>query len=486
VNWQDVQTLRKARRFDEARVAAMEILARDPSDLRTRSEYEWVIFGYIKDLVAQVEETLEQRPVQARDLESLMQRMREYWTLKPQIPGMACSNILGQLAKVGPHLPKFPEIVRWISLEGLRPEDWKPNIFDNRTLPALAVSVARAMCKWVKAHPAATADQASAALVWADRAKSVADGDSALWLTWDMAIALRQIGDVPRAAELLASVIKAKRGEFWVWAEAGRLYMAEQPELALACLCRALECPAEPKFLVRTHRELAELLADQADFAQASRELAITIEIRQSQGWPPGREVEQLIAMGWYDPAASGAEEPAAFYANHSQAALALCFDVVEVQDATYLGLLMPQPPRDTRPDWKPKPRPGYATRDTRGFPSILMGPGMRKNNLDIGAPLRIVVGSQRGERRRIVVHVALRQDGADWDCVESKSVRGRLQRHPKGFGFVDDVFVAPVLLSTIGSAVDDVTLTAVHVHHPKEDRLGWQAVNLAAADDAQ
>lgn len=482
MNWEEVRALRKAGRFDEARDAAREILAGNPDDFRTRSEYEWVIFGYIKALVAQIGEALEHRPIQARDLDALMLRMREYWTLKPQIPGMACSNVLSQLAKVGLHLPKFPEIVRWIGPNGLRPEDWKPNNFEGKTLPPLAMNVARALCKWVKAHPTANAEQMDMALEWAERVKSVAHGDSDLWLTWDMAIVLRQLGDFQRAAELLASVIKAKRGEFWVWSEAGRLYAAEQPELALACFCHAMECPTEPKFLVKTHRELAELLAEQGDFAQASREVAITIEIRQAQGWPLGPELEELIARGWYDPSAAGSEDPAQFYAKHSAAALALCFDVVEVKDANYLGVLMPQPPRDARPGWKPRPRPRFAIKDAHGRPSILTGTVMKKINFDMGAPLRIVVGVQRGDDRRTVVHVADRQDGTHWDCAKSKHIHGRLRRHPLGFGFVDDIFVAPDLLGTISSAVEEVVVTAVHVQHPKEDRLGWQAVDVAAA----
>jgi tetratricopeptide (TPR) repeat protein len=482
LNWEEVKALRKSGRLDEARDAAREILAGNPNDFRTHSEYEWVIFGYVKVLVAQIGEALEHRPIQPRDLDALMLRMREYWTLKPQIPGMACSNIFGQLAKVGLHLPKFPEVVRWIGPSGLRPEDWQPNYFDGKSLPPLAMNLARALCKWVKAHPTANAEQMDMALEWAERVKSVGHGDSDLWLTWDMAIVHRQLGDVQRAAELLASVIKAKRGEFWVWSEAGRLYAVDQPDLALACFCRALECPTEPKFLVKTHRELAELLAEQDDFAQASREVAITIEIRQAQGWPPGRELEELIARGWYDPSADGSEDPAQFYARHSSVALELCFDVVEVKDANYLGMMMPQTPRDARPGWKPRPRPRFAIKDAHGRPSILMGPTMKNINFDIGAPLRIVVGAQRGDDRRTIVHLAERQDGAHWDCASSKRFHGRLRRHPSGFGFVDDVFVAPALLSTVGGAVEDVTVTAVHVQHPKEDRLSWQALDLVAA----
>src|SRR5690606_29412409 len=151
---------------------------------------------------------------------------------------------------------------------GLRSEDWQSNEYQGSRYPSLAMKIARALCKWVKAHPDASNKQMAMTLEWAERVRRTAKGDDALWLTWDMAILLRQMGDFHRAAELLAGVIKAKRNEFWVWAEAGRLYQSDQPELALACFCRALECPAEPKFLIRAHRELAELLAEQEEFAQ--------------------------------------------------------------------------------------------------------------------------------------------------------------------------------------------------------------------------
>ena len=420
MNSDNVRTLRKAGRLQEALDTARQILTTNPGDFKTKSEYEWVIFDCIKIIVANmVAEMAKSRPINARDVDDLMGWMDEYRSLEPSIPGMACSNILGQLVKVGSNLPKFPGIIRWAGIEGLRDEDWQPRQYQGKTYSSLAMNIARTLCKWIKAHPQASQKQMALALDWAERVGKVTKGDDSLWLHWDMAILLRQMGDFHRAAELLASVIKTKRNEFWVWAEAGRLYQSEQPELALACFCRALECPAEPKFLVRAHRELAELLAEQEEYAQASREVAVTIDIRQAEGWPIGREMEALISSPWYDPAAEGADPPKDFYGKHSPAALSLCFDVVETRPANYLGLLVPHTPKDPRPGWKPKPLSRYAIKDSKGHAWSLVGPAMKKLKFEVGAPLTVVIGRQNGDDRQTIVHVSVREDGQQWDSLD-------------------------------------------------------------------
>jgi len=420
LNWEDVRKLRKAGKLQEACEVALAILAADPADFKTKSEYEWVIYEYIKRIVANVTATLDKsQPIDSRDVDEMMDWMRKYYRLQPRIPGMACSNILDQIAKVGPYLPKFPDMTRWVGFDGLRSEDWKSNEYQGKTYPSLAMNIARALCKWIKAHPDADNRQMGMVLEWAERVRAAATGDDELWLNWDLAILLRKMGDFQHGAELLSSVIKAKRNEHWVWAEAGRLYKAEQPELALACFCRALECPAESKFLVRVHRELAELLAQQEDYVQAGLEIAITVEIHQKEGWSIGRELEALITRPWYDPSAEGAEDAKSFYAKHSSAALALCFDIVETKAASYLGLLVPHTPEETRPGWKPKPLQRFAIKDAKGRAWSLVGPGRKKLNFEVGSPLSVVIGRQNGEDGETIVHVAVRQSGKRWDCLE-------------------------------------------------------------------
>ena len=554
MNWQDVQKLRKAGQLKEAREAALSILSADPDDFKARSQLEWVIFAEIKQAVGRIEAALKAgQRANSQDVNFVRTRWEEYQQSEPRVPEMACSMIIGQITKIGHLLPKYADIIYWLRPDGLRNEDWQPNVFEGKTYPSLATKISLALCKWIKANPdASTGEDVGMALEWIEGSKKNASGDFPLWLNWNAAILFRQRGEFQHATELLTSVIKAKRNEFWVWAEAGRLYQSEQPELALSCFCRALECPAERKFLVKAHRELAELLAEQEEYAQASREVAITIDIRQAEGWPVGREMEELIAKPWYDPSAEGAEDPKEFYGRHSPAALALCFDVVETKAANYLGLLVPHTPKEPRPGWKPKPLPRFAVQDNKGRAWSLVGPGMKKLKFEVGAPLTVVIGRQNGEDRQTIVHVSYRPAGERWDCLEQcagvvvreasdekplkvfiagsgdelgidaspdrtlrvgdgirfgttrnpkngrldafsvvrgelpdkdvKLIQGQLRRNPKGFAFVDDAFVAPPLVESVGTAIEDVVAVAVYGKHPKEDKRTWRVIALKAA----
>lgn len=483
MNWQDVQKLRKAGQLQEAREAAIGILAVDPRDFRVKSELEWVLHGFIKRSVENVRAASGgDEPINKRDIDEINRWMVEFYKLEPKVPGWPCSNILRQLSKVGKLIPRFLGFVRWVGLEGMDDEDWNPTSFQESRLQPVALMVARALCKWAKARPDASVKDMAFALKWAEEAKSRTHDENALWLRWDMAILLRRIGEFQRATELLTSVIKAKRNEFWVWAEAGRLYQSEQPELALSCFCRALECPAESKFLIKVHRELAELLVEQEEFAQASREVAIAIDIRQAAGWPIGREMEALIASPWYDPSAAGAEDPKAFYGRHSPAALALCFDVVETKAASYLGPLIPHTPKEPRPGWKPKPLPRFAMQDVEGRAWSLIGPEIKRLKFEVGAPVTIVIGRQNGEDRETIVHVSTRPEGKFWDCLEPRAgvvVRETSNEKPlkvfiAGIGDELGVESPPANPLRIGDGV-----RICIARNPKNNRLGAFNVEL-------
>jgi len=61
------------------------------------------------------------------------------------------------------------------------------------------------------------------------------------------------------------------------------------------------------------------------------------------------------------------------------------------------------------------------------------------------------------------------------------KVVHGQLRRNPRGFAFVDDAFVAPPLVETVDSTIEDVVAVAVYGKHPKEDKRTWRVISLKA-----
>ncbi|KAB0617472.1 NERD domain-containing protein [Castellaniella defragrans] len=99
--------------------------------------------------------------------------------------------------------------------------------------------------------------------------------------------------------------------------------------------------------------------------------------------------------------------------------ALEIILDVVETKAASYLGLLIPHPPKEPRPGWTPKPLPRFAIKDAAGRAWSLVGPGIKRLKFEVGAPVTVVIGRQNGEGRETIVHVSARPEGKYWDCLE-------------------------------------------------------------------
>lgn len=546
--WERIRELRKAGKPEEALQLAQGVVKETPDDYLSRSQGEWACFELMKPVVARLgqSETANKGPDRA-DLDRLHQLLRDYARLSLRKPDMALSNILAKLSKVGRYVDPFLPFLMWVGLGCLRPEDLLPNEFNGKIYPSLAVIIAREAAAWIKSRPAADPQQVEFAVGLCRTAMDQAKDADKTWLEWSMHFLLQRTGDRRGAAELMGRVLKRKRTESWAWSEAARIHRDEQPELAIACFCQALRLGAEPKFLGKVHRELAELLASNREFAQATRETMIAVEIYDKEGWRHPQELEALLRSEWYDPALPSAE-PKEFYARHAEEALKLCFDEVREHQATYLGM--------TEPREGKKPRPRFSIRSGNRFVSILGRRNARiLASLRQGAPVCLLIGAE-GDRQD-VLEILSRPDGKDWDCVALKegvikrlsangdgitlfcsrdeehrfpakswvgtprpapgdgarawgttnplrgtfdAVRiewatlpekgdirkfsGRLTRNPKGFGFVAGVFIPPHLVELCPPEPQDVSVIAIMDYDKSKKRHNWCAVAVSSCQD--
>lgn len=420
MTWENVQSLRKSGRFQEAIDLGLHFLANDPDDFKLRTQVDWAFYSLVKTLVSSVSDKLKaSQPLPVQAISQIHAELRRFAKQPKRRPDNALSNIVREVCKIAPYFQIFPRFIRWVGSDGLDAEDWQYSQRDDVRFPPIAFGVARALAKWVRAFHDATPEDIGLALEWIDRIRPVAEGDDALWLDWDKAFLLRRIHRHAAAASILGSVIKAKKNEFWVWAEAARLYAEDQLELAIACACRALECGSEPKFTVKVHRELAQMLAERGDFSQASRELVIAIGIRHEQGWGIDKELQELISSSWYDSSAADAENPKDFYARNSQEALVLCFDSVEVRPATYLGMIVSHQQKEASPGRKMRPLPRFSLREDSGDFVSIVGRGARVSSFKIGDPVNLVIGKQLESNREDIVQITARPEGSKWDCTD-------------------------------------------------------------------
>ena len=148
------------------------------------------------------------------------------------------------------------------------------------------------------------------------------------------------MGNYENASQVLSSVLKLKKTEFWVWAEAARIYQFDQKDLALACFCKAMLCKTEEKFLVTAHLDFAKLLISLEMFDEASFEINQSIKIRNENQWKLPEELNRLTQNSWFDPNKNDLKEAKEFYEEHASDALSLCFDEIRKVSATYLGAL--------------------------------------------------------------------------------------------------------------------------------------------------
>ena len=317
---------------------------------------------------------------------------------------MACSKILQVLSGVS----ATSEVRPFRALgQGRRSiEDWKSTA-TGKSYTSIASSVP-GLAKWVRAHAADDMEWIDESIHWLRLARAHPGPDDE-WTDWQLALMLRMRGDHEGAATALAAVLKAKRNEFWAWAEAGRLYASDQPELARACFCRALTCPATDGFKINVRRSRGGArrtwrLSTNRGNPDCDRDRA---EAGKSAG-AAGSHRQPVVRPGNPGAEASGVLRPL------RGRRLVLCFDNVKTGPGTTLGPSFPRPRILRGVEAAPAPR--FAVRMGRtDLPS--RRPGMKIQNRP--APVTITIGLQddgREQSRR------WSPGGGDfWDCLDAQ-----------------------------------------------------------------
>lgn len=552
--WQRIKEHRQRREHQQALEEGARLLQENPDDFKVRGQLEWIHYDLIKELAQewqQHEDAGKPAPPELRT--RLTDRIRDYARLHPQLPSMAFGNIVAKLSKIAKHIESFPTMLEWFSSQdatgtlGIPADQWEPNVWNEKPYPSNALQLARALAAWVKSNPdKRTPEILDFALDTAERVYRESEDADKLWLEWDLAALHRLAGDFKQAETRLKAVLKAKRSEFWPWAEAGRLYRPVQPKLAISCFCQALRLGKEPKFLGKIHVELAELLAEGGNPAQASQEAVVAAEIYDRESWSPPKELEALFSTDWYDPSLSH-EPPESFYAGHAEQSLALCYDHSDTVSGNFLGFT------EGRDGKKPLPR--FAIRGSSGARSLLGNRSLKTEGLEPGDPVSLTIAMD-GDREDILD--VSEGTGTKWDQIEKEPavisrifddgqhvevyfdrerhfrvplwvipqraeiqvgmgvmactvhvgkkehtqvvfaepgpppeiddlrvVAGPLKKMDGGFGFVDNVFIPPHLLDGYPSKNPDASAVAVIKWNKKREEWGWQAIAISPANQS-
>lgn len=520
------------------------------ADFKILTQVNWAYYGLIKQ---RVEQSLNQSPPHSQLIKAIYDTVRAYTQLPNRRADSSLSNILRELGKVAAYSPDYLQFVYWVlRINGIQDSDWQVAEYQGKRYSPLVCNIARSLAKWANAFPQqAKIEDLNHIIGWLENTHSSAEGDDKLWLDWDRVKILKRLGKYTEAVKILSSILKAKRGEFWVWQEAGRLYAYEQPDFAIACYCCALECRVKPEFTVNVHIELAQILAEHGEIAWATAEILAVLDIRQAQHWKIGDNLQKMMSESWYDPTIRLPDRNT-LYSQYAKDALILCFDDVYDQEANFAGILELAPPKNTSHK-KPKCLAKFIVQTKSGKAiSLLAADSRTVSNWSLGTPALLTIGTTENAGNNIM-HIARRENGKLWDCANQKVglvqdsrddhvwlflnrdeqikirlkdwqgenpqigtnallftainpkkdrveillakpyknyemkdvkiVLGSLQRHEKGFAFVDDVFVAPHLLPTLTNNIQQVQVVAVYAKHPKKLEYSWKAISISEQD---
>ena len=549
MNWQEISQIRKNGDYLRARDLARVELQNFPNSLQLKSQIEWTYYSEIKEITTKLKQT---DPVDQRLVQQLIKTYEDYIKGETRRPEMAFSMILQLISPYAIHFPDFYNYVNWFGKAALRAEDWEVSTYvdrqgkERRNL-SVAYEVARGLCKWAKNFQELKKEQADFCLDWANQARSKLSAEDAIWLDWDAVAVLRRMGNYENASQVLSSVLKLKKSEFWVWAEAARIYQFEQKDLALACFCKAMLCKTEEKFLVTAHLDFAKLLINLEMFKEACFEINQSLKIRNDNQWKIPEDLNLLTQNNWFDPDKNDLKVAKEFYDEHASDALSLCFDEIRKISATYIGQL-----KIKRDGKKPKEFAKFSIKKGNNFESLLAN-GFNHLKMKIGDPVLVTLGIQEDSNQNLIVNVVERADGAHWDCThqqlgiisyisedyenvkvflnkdnelrldqnivknvkdklsigaqvkcfstinaksqrieishfefvdnakisDAKEEKGELRKNPKGFGFVNDIFIPPNLIQNIEDRTS-ITVKAILNKQRDKDTYSWKAISIS------
>jgi len=343
----DIRDLRKADQLEEAYQLALGALQEEPESLYIRREMGWVLYGMVK------------KAIQEKDLDAVLNRMEEFFGLdltgpeeamvhqnlfqqgvnalfkffdpkanKTQFqepvfrqilgfldqlefekPGKEYSWKLRAILRMHEYLDDLAELALKWDLTHLRPEDFEPEEYQGKKLPSLAEKAYNAVGRALSEGKVQPDPFGRWEMQWDEEAitsflpdlKRVSEVHSDWWFLHLYRARLMRITGEPmeEVRKAMLPLVKKKSGDFWVWQELAETY-ADDPEMQLACLSRAMLCRSPARFLVNIHQFMAEVLIREERYAEARTEIDQLVQTREKEGWKIPGPVQGWMRSAWY------------------------------------------------------------------------------------------------------------------------------------------------------------------------------------------
>jgi hypothetical protein len=328
-----------------------DLLANDPDNIWNKRASAWVHYDYMKQhanpdgrskflehltsmkeldlpeseemvlnqLAYQISRFLHSIPLDANHKQSLI-NLNDVWGIVHHFrfkrPTKEYSIILSSFQRFNKGWSGYPVFVREWGLDNFMLDDYKASYYGDRRIMPLAEQVYSAYAKWV-VKPGQREVELHGFFVYVDSnphqnleehpdliprmlnlVKEHPEYDFPRYFLAQL-LMLRD-EDRSQAWEVLKPFAIKKSTEFWVWELIGHIH-SDQPDLKLACLCKAMTSGGKPEFLVGVQLELVNALVQHSLFKEAKIELQKNISVRERFGWSVPKAATDLTAQDWFN-----------------------------------------------------------------------------------------------------------------------------------------------------------------------------------------
>lgn len=346
---------------------------------------------------------------------------------KPSLPH---SMVLNQLLRLPePLRQSFPFLdwFRFWQIPGdFTEKDWQPYVTQEKKLPSLAERACNAWCRaLIKEGRFLREEEVANALT---RLEAIADAHPEfIWLPYFTAkIRLVTSTGSPEETRIrLIPFVQSKHTEFWAWDLLADTFPPQEADEIEACLCKALSCQADPKYLVKVRARLAE--------------------IRRKKGIPEDAPLEKGVQTA-----------EALVFADRQCAGTAVIEGIDRNTGAVYFAM----------------------SRDVRGrFPSRKF-PNLSFHLGDLFNLKLLRVEKQEKKFWEVLSAEPTKDTPLEEVC---RVFSGKFeQKKGQSFGFVEEVFVPPPLVRQYDlSDGREIAVTAVWALDSRKNQYGWKCVRI-------
>jgi len=224
--------------------------------------------------------------------------LREYARLNhvPR-PDKLHSIILSHVTRISENYQAFIEFVKWWDLENLQDDDYRPYIRpDKDPYPSLVERLIKAIHKSLKNrdHP----EDIPWVLGFVEANYSRYPDEE--WFPFYYGKLLIKADRLDDARNVLLPIVRAKKTESWAWHSLADTYSDDFSAQRKACLCRALLCKTEDRFLGNIRLNLADMLVKEEAHEAAKYEYESVIGVKQEKGYKIPTELTAITQNDWY------------------------------------------------------------------------------------------------------------------------------------------------------------------------------------------